>query len=355
MTHLIKDSIVINIEERNGKMGKTEEIIQILRNELQQKKYVLNSRFPSEYELADRFAVNKKTVNKAVSLLVAEKYLTRGRGGRGTIVSRLSCFPKNHIAFVGNIQHPFIAMQAYGVQVAALEDNSLVSIIAPPPNHLNKSLIELDSMNISGIITTAYGMLPEMHVPILYLEDKLGEKIYPDFVACDSYRAGYQMMKELIIRGHRNIIMLFQSMNNPERLQGYYDAMKEAGIADYKKRTFLLMEYTVGETNMLLTRICRQFPGFTAVAACSDDDIYRMIVSMRLQKMEWIGKIAMVGFGNLPGISNIYPIATVDQHPLRIGADAYRLLIEKIKKPEIQIQEYVDTELVNLQHLPVIK
>ena len=62
----------------------------------------------------------------------------------------------------------------------------------------------------------------------------------------------------------------------------------------------------------------------------------------------------MTGFGNLQGISDVYPIATVDQHPVRIGAEAYRLLLEKIEHPEKTVQEFLDTELVNLQNIPVI-
>ena len=79
-----------------------------------------------------------------------------------------------------------------------------------------------------------------------------------------------------------------------------------------------------------------------------------MIISMRQKKIEWEGKIAMTGFGNVPGISDVYPITTVDQHPLRIGAEAYRLLLKKIADPDTVIQEYLDTELVNLQNIPVI-
>lgn len=336
-------------------MSKTDEMLEILRTELESGKYPLESRFPSEYELADRFSVNKKTANKTVSLLVAEGWLRRGRGGQGTLVRKFRRFPRRHIVFIGNIQHPYIARLAHGVQNAALEDNSLTSLIGPPPEHLSTVLAELDNMKIDGIITLSYGLLSGVRVPVIYLEDQLGEVRYPDFVSCDSYHSGRQMMEELLRRGHRNIVMLFQSQNNPERLHGYYDAMREAGIQDCRERTFRLLEYTVGETNIILSQICKKYPGFTAVAACSDDDIHRMIISMRLRKMEWEGKIAMVGFGNLSGISNVYPIATVDQHPLRIGAAAWHRLLEKIQNPQIRIQEYLDTELVNVHNIPVVQ
>ena len=329
-------------------------ILQTLRGELNAKKYPLNSRFPSEYLLAERFGVNKTTANKAVAMLTSEGYLKRGRGGQGTIVVRHTVFPKNHIAFIGVISHPFLALQAEGLQEAALEDDSVVSLIAPQPNKLTMTLNKLKNTKTDGIISSAYGLLPDIGIPVIYLEDKVGSLSLPDYVACDSYHPAFQMMQEVIRRGHRDIVLLVHVQSNPDRLRGYYDAMREAGIMDYEKRTFRMFEYTVGETNLLLKRICRQYPGFTAVVSCSDDDILRMIISMRQQGIEWEGRKAMIGFGNLRGISNVYPIATVDQHPVRIGAEAYRLLLEKIEHPEQTVQELLDTELVNLQNIPVI-
>lgn len=337
--------------QQNSKMMM---ILRTLREELKQEKYDLNSRFPSEYDLAERFGVNKKTVNKAVSLLVAEGYLLRGCGGQGTIVVRHSVFPKKHIVFIGSITHPFYALQVHGLQEAALEDDSMVTLMAPPPNKLTLTLHKLKTMKIDGIISSAYGMLPDMGVPVIYLEDKIGSLLLPEYVVCDSYRSAYQMMQEVIRRGHRDIVLLFQISGNPDRLRGYHDAMRQAGITDCEQRTFRMLEYTAGEANLLLKRICKQYPDFTAVAACSDDEIKQILVSMNQSGMEWMGRKALIGFGNVPGISDVYPIATVDQHPHRIGAESYRLLARKIEDPEMVIQEYLDTELVNLQNIPVL-
>ena len=40
---------------------------------------------------------------------------------------------------------------------------------------------------------------------------------------------------------------------------------------------------------------------------------------------------------------------------MRIGAEAYRLLMKKIAEPGTVSQEFLDTELVNLQNIPVIQ
>ena len=106
---------------------------------------------------------------------------------------------------------------------------------------------------------------------------------------------------------------------------------------------------------MLLSQMRRKFPGFTAVAACSDDDIFRIIQSMQNAGIRWEGKIAMAGFGNIQGISSFYPIATVEQYPVRIGRLAYKKLLQKIKSPDLPVRELIDTELVNTDNIPVIK
>lgn len=334
-------------------MGKTESIVQTLKHELMKGIYPVGSKFPSEYELADRFTVNKKTANKAVSLLVSDGLLERGRGGKGTIVCAVSKFPKYHIVYLGSLKHSYFAKLGHGIQTAALENNSLMSVVTPTIEQFHSVLQMLNNSNIDGILTSSFGLLPDMKKPVIYLEDQNGTIEYPEYVACDSYAAGYQIMREIIARGHRNIVILFHYMNNPKRLDGFYDAMKEAGISDYRERTFVSMDFTQGESNMLLKQIQKKFPGFTTIAACSDDDTFRMIKSMQRSSIQWEGKIAMTGIGNMPEIVSCYPIATVEQHPFRIGGIAFRKLLEKIKKPELQIREMVDVEVINVKNIPV--
>ena len=335
-------------------MGKTESILQILRQELSDGKYPVNSRFPSEYELSDRFDVNKKTVNKAVTLLVSEGLLERGRGGKGTIVCTTAKFPRYHVVFLGILQHSYFARIGHGIQTAALEHNSLMSVVSPAIEQFHTVLQSLNNSNIDGILTTSYGMLPEMKKPVLYLEDQCGETVYPDYVACDSYAAGYQLMQEILARGHRNIVILFHYLNNPKRLEGFYKAMNEAGITNGKERTFISMDFSQGEANMIYRQMQTKFPGFTTIAACSDDDAFRIIKTMQHYGIQWENKIAVAGIGNIPSISSFYPIATVEQHPFRIGGIAFRKLLQKIQKPDLQIRELVDVEVVNSKNIPVI-
>lgn len=335
-------------------VDKINPLILILKKELQNGTYPIGSHFPSEYELADMFLINKKTANKAVSILVEEGYLERKRGRGGTVVRRTFKYPNHHILLIMSIDVRFYAKIANGIQTAALQDNSLVSIAAPELGQISSLMKNAKSIGINGIISSGFGILPDEGVPVIYLEDRLGNTTYPEYVACDSYSGGYKIMKEVLSRGHRDIVILFHMLNNPDRLKGMYDAMKENGIADYRERTFVLNESSVAETNIILRRIRKQYPGVTAFIACSDDDSYRMIQSMNSQKIDWIGKIAVCGFGNIQGISDVFSMASVEQHPFLIGIESYRQLVNKIQNPELIVRKLLDTDLVQTWNIPVI-
>ena len=335
-------------------MEKIDRIVTVLKKELCDGKYPVGSRFPSEYELAERFNVNKKTANKAVSLLAAENLVKRGIGRGGTTVLRTGKYPKYHFVFFGAIHSPYYSRIAYGIQHAAIQDHSIVTICSPGMDQMNTVLQELRSIPVDGILSANYGVLPDVGLPVLYLEDMAGSTVFPEYVACDSYAGGYQLMKAVLEKGHRDIVMIYHSANNLKRLDGMFDAMKEFGIQDCKERAFILNEDSVGEANINLSRILKKYPNFTAALTCSDDDTFRLIKCLNQRSIDWEGKIALGGFGNLRGISDFYPIATVEQHPFLTGIEAYKQLVRKIRDPELKVQKLIETEVIRQESIPVI-
>ena len=85
-------------------------------------------------------------------------------------------------------------------------------------------LKELKSIPVDGIISASYGILPEIGGPVIYLEDMGGNVIYPEYVACDSCMGGYQIMKEILAKGHRDIVMIYHTANNLKRLGGMFES-----------------------------------------------------------------------------------------------------------------------------------
>lgn len=355
LTHPEKCAILPDEKENpEFNMAISNDIIDLLRQEIQDGKYPINSRFPSEFELGERFSINKKTANKIVTLLVAEGFLKRGIGKQGTLVRQIEKYPKYHIAFLGSLKPPHYARIVDGLQAAAIRDHSMVSVFSPDQEFFGTVLQYLQSLQVDAIVANGYGLLPETGIPVIYVEDQNGPLIFPEFVTCDSFTAGYQLARSVLEKGHREIVFLYHIRNNPHRLEGMYRALEEYGITDGKSRTFTLMEHSLSECNLVLQRIRDKYPEFSAILACSNDNTYHMIRSLQSYSVDWMGKIALGGFGNIPGVSDIFPTVSVDQHPFQIGAEAYHQIVKKIKDPGSLVQKHVETEIIHTENIPLI-
>lgn len=336
------------------RMEKSEKITILLRQEINGRKYETGSRFPSETELADRFGVNQKTINKAVSQLVAEGLLQRGVRGSGTHVKACSSFPRMRIAYIGKFYHPYYANILNGIQLAALEQDCVVDVLYPLAEQFSSFVSKIRNSDIKGIISSAYGTIDGGSLPVIYLDEESAGDYYKDFVACNSYQGGYEMMRALISKGHRNIVLLTYITDTRQRVAGFQDAMREAGIDRISDRLYTSIQCSDYDTETLFKKMNADFPGFTAIASTGDDCIFRVISFLEKKNIPWRGKIAMTGFGNISGISNLLPIATVDQHPFHIGKKAFSELMRKIENPDRAVRERIDVELLGLENIPVL-
>lgn len=335
-------------------MRKYEYIADVLRREIQERKYEYGSRFPSEMDLGDRFEVNVKTINKAVSLLVSEGLLKRGIRGSGTHVKAYDAFPRLRIAFIGPFYHPYYVQILHGVEQAALAENCLVDVFSMPGEQHGIVMEKIKNSDIKGIITYGCGMIHADRIPIMYLEDDACGISFPDYVVCNSYQGGYEMMKKLIEYGHREIVILSHMFDNRQRISGFLDAMREEGIPDPEKRVYSSIQSSRYDMSELYEKMKTDHPGFTAVASTSDNNIFHFISLLEKKYIPWHGRMALTGFGNVPGISDLLPIASVDNHPYHIGIRIFQGLMRKIADPELVIQEKINIELVGLENIPRI-
>lgn len=336
-------------------MEKIDPMLTELRAELSAGKYGDDAHFPSEYELAERFGVNKKTANKAVSLLVAEGWLYRGRRGQGTLVAPQKPFPRGQLCCIYVLKNLYQSQFLQGAQSAALEHEYLLNYSSPAPSDLPNFLKRLENSPVRGILTGAYGDL-NSKLPVIYIDRVLSNPSDTCYsVTCNNYQGGYEMMKLLLERGHRNIVIFFNRRLMPDRLTGFYDALKEAGIPDVEKRTFYWLEDTRYEAQKNLRQALKKYPGLTAIACGSDPQMFLAADALDRQGIDWQNRIALTGFGNLHGNDPIQPVASVDQHPFDLGYLAVENLIALIegRGAEIPHQSLIDVELVNTGNIPI--
>lgn len=341
-------------EKGKGAVNKIEDMLAVLKNELAAGKYPGGTRFPSEYELAERFGVHKITANKAVSLLVNEHLLKRGSRGSGTYVLRTEIFPRGRIAFIASLKSMYVGMILNGAQKYALKNDFAVTVFAPPIDRLVELVERFDSMEYRGIISIDYGIL-NSPLPTVYIDRIAKEK---HCVNCANRMGGTQIMEALLARGHREIVIFSEGnrlSTRNERIEGFYEAMQQYGFnrTECERRTFR-PTYVLSshEIKLTLRDILSQYPSVTAIATDSDDDAMHLIRAAREMGVPLPGKIYISGFGNLNSASGIYGFASVDQHAEKIGAVACARLIEGL--PEKPLNEIVEVELVREESIPRI-
>lgn len=341
-------------------MTKTEKIYNILKNRLEEGFYPEDSKFPSESLLADEFNANKMTINKIVSMLAEQNYLIRGLRGAGTKVAKLSDRVRGTLAFLSPLT-AYTIQVLRGVYAEAMRFNFHVIVESPPLPDLEHRLQMLKKSGIKGVISVTYGKPALPDGMRLFCVDTYpeGDDTQTRFINSDNYQGGAQMMREILRRGHREILIFSSERfsfthNAPQtpRVRGFHDVMLENGITDFEERTFYSAFKSAEDTKYFLETYLERYPDTTLIAADSDGSA-AMLHTMALKLgIDCPGKIALTGFGNVSPL----PIANVDQNPERQGELAARYLIDYILNDadNAPLSVSVETSLTNIEQIPII-
>lgn len=336
---------------------KTPAILKTLRKELEAGKYPVNSRFPSEYELANRFDINKTTANKLVAALVAEGLLARGKRGCGTRVLKETPFPKGQIIFFAKLPAYHVVPMLQGAIERSFHEKYTITPLAPPSNFA-RVLSMLPGSPFKGILTTAYDIVEApAGIPVIHIDQEFPEsdKIH-HAVNADIYSGSYDMMKEALKTGHRNIVITlsdYSGIHLGKVINGFRQAMAEAGITDIDKREFSIQEYCYHGFKITFRKIIKTYPDVTLIATESDNDVVYFQQVIRTDFPEYMHKIRFIGMGHVAKLAEYNNFATVDQHMTQLGAIAVDKIIDMIEngEPEQALRETIPCELCNVNTL----
>ena len=222
-------------------MTKFEQLRDTLRKELLEEQYATGSRFPSVYELAERFDINKTTANKVLVALMTEGFLGRGENSRaGMKVRTPHPYPCGKIAFFGSIQSSFAALLAEGIFSAAYQNDLIAALLNPHPEDMHGILLKLEQSGFMGILMTG-GYLLSTTLPVIYMDVNL-----PDFsgfqVSCDTFESGRAIVRELLNAGHREIVFYTSREMARSPTLGVRKAMLEAGYKTIENRFYRSMD-----------------------------------------------------------------------------------------------------------------
>jgi GntR family transcriptional regulator of arabinose operon len=330
----------------------------------------------SENELSHKYGVSRRSSRKAVSNLV-EKQLLYRLPGKGTFVSDLvleaSPQDKPGVSFIiPDIDDIFISEICRGIQKAA--DSSGCSLIIQSSNGSigkeNENIEFALRQHIDGAIIfpnwgraniDAIYKLKERGTPFVLI-DRYFRDVDTDYVVVDNKNGAFVATQHLIKLGHRKIAHLYgtEGSANDDRLEGYRDALAAAGIVyrpEFVKRTE--GDLTVfdgdrfepdkkgGYENMNDLLSLKDPP--TAVFAGNDYQAIGAIQAVKDAGLKIPGDVAVVGFDDLKFSELLEtPLTTVRQPKDRIGEEAFKILIDKIRGRASDKCKHIvlDTELV---------
>lgn len=343
------------------KKNKTDQILNILRDELRSGLYENGTHFPSEHKLMSRFGAARTTINKVTSLLSSEGFIRRGVRGSGTRVLNSSPFPRGLVAYLGPVSHPYYARMIQGIQLSALLKDYAVCVMSPMENLHSLLLEKIRGPAFCGLLAVSIGTVPDSFpLPVVYLDNGYEPKGKGrGSVTCSNYTGAAEAAERLIALGHREILVCSNysvlEESRKERVRGFLDTMRKHGIRNPEKRFFHEVVRHSAGAKTLLREALVQFPETTAVLTDSDDIAYMLFYAARDLKLD--GRICFTGFGNMTYSSDSLALPSVEQHPEEIGDRGFSELFRMITEPGYVSSHRieVEAEIVRFDRIPPIR
>lgn len=329
-------------------MSKEDTIIGFLMEQIRSGELKPGDKILSEYELSERFGVNKSTANKAVSKLVARGILKRLRGPAGTVVGKKVSSGKS-IAYQTILLsgQTFCAKMLKGAARAARASGYAIQYYEAenPGDQLWK---DISDSGVSGVLTTGAGRQPEDYsLPVMHV-GLIMDGNY-NYVHSDDAQGAARLAELLLQRGHRSPVMIFEQLNyiSQYRIRSFSDVFKTAGIDSVESRIQIINPAKIFNPANAYTDIMNRFPDCTALVCSSDHVAIRMLQYLEFHGIKVPEQLSLTGFANMQEYQSIRHITTVDQFPEDIGYTACQQLIELLEgRRHEPVQSLLHTEVL---------
>lgn len=156
-----------------------------------------------------------------------------------------------------------------------------------------------------------------------------------DYIDIDNYAAGRQLTELLIEHGHKKIIHLAgvpdKSSTAAERLAGYRDAMRHAGLEVVEDRNIYCGDFVYAQGRDAIANVLAKHIDFTAVFAATGDTAYGAIDELAARGLNVPDDVSVVGIKALTKIVGKRCQVTGILNPLdKIGKAAGEILLQRI-------------------------
>ncbi len=327
-----------------------------LEKDIMEGKYQPDSKFPTDMELAKSFDVSRITVRQALNELIAKDLLVRERG-RGTFVRPGAKLPLHESRIIKyrrlGLVMPWGPGTFFAPMLDAIEDAAhnkgfhvmLTNNRENPEIEIAK-VRELLNHGVDGVLWMCptkgpnYSLAKKLmrSVPVVVCIDRFPD--FPDIdvnlVEADNYDGMRQIVKHLTDIGRTKIAFIREPLEVNaifERLKGFTDGLKEAGIEFKDSWMFTSRKLFRENGEICAQKILKSDEQFDAICCCTDSTAIGVIHTLRNAGVKIPEQIAVTGFNDDSIAIAVRPqLTTVQQDVAAIGRKAVELLLEQLNK-----------------------
>lgn len=237
---------------------------------------------------------------------------------------------------LADIRDPYFTTLARGVEDVARQHGYTLILCNTdeqiPKEHEYLSMVV--SRKVDGVLLSTSGdtieLLDRRSVPYVLIDRKC-EGVEADLVTSDSYDGGRQIVAHLVSRGYRAIGFVGgppRISTLEERLGGYRDAMREAGL----KPIVRLGRYDRASGEEIVEAMLAEGSMPEALIAANSAVALGVLSALRRNGIEVPGDVGLAAFGDVEAEVPIDPFLTVISQPAyEIGREAMKLMLSRMK------------------------
>lgn len=294
----------------SGTRKKRDLVYTYLVSYIDQKKFSLNTRLPSENFLCARLDVSRETVRAALRRL-SDEGLVFSVKGSGTYFKKSVALLRPSGGENGKLRIAFIAQGQdidasssiiQGVRTALNNDSvELKTFITDNKLATERKCLESCSTGFHGLIVDGvkasvinpnldcYSALYEKGIRIIFFNNYYMHTDFPKVIVDDASCAD-ALVRKLVEKGHTRIVGIFvyDNYQGIEKYKGYFRSLvKYGGVVDDKYVKWYISDETYERKHFSKTimSFLRTVPKATAIVCCN-----YMILKMLLEVLESLGK-----------------------------------------------------------------
>lgn len=285
---------------------------------------------------AEKYRISRKTVE----LILAEARrcdYTPSLLAKGLRMKRTNTLG----LLIPQVSNPYFADIASAIIREARSHGYTVMVVDTMENEENEQegIRTMLSRRVDGIVAVPCGRTPDhlekvdRSVPVM-LVDRSFERTSLPYVCTDNYCGGVEATRILLQSGHRRIACIQgvpHSMPNRRRVQGYLDALRQAGL---QEEAIITGDAFSLENGYRQTKLAVDGPDRpTAIFALSNTILLGAVKAIRESGLRIPEDISVVSFDDNPYLDFLGPAITRIGQPVEeIGKTAVRLLLESIRE-----------------------